>query len=290
MGRRIRSAIAVGVVAGIAGLAGVAPAAWAKLPEFGKCTATESGTGGKYTDAACTVHAHSKHGVPQGGFEWHPLTGEVDEHPLSIEGALSFDTASGARIECKSAKSHDVAELVAPESTHTPLWALEECTAEGQECHSSVSVNEFEITNEDAWFEEPGEPGQPAPGWAGTLGFVKRAPAPEVGIAYLVKNHERAYPPISCMGPVETVWIGGDPKGTNTFISTVTPLDQMTTSFTERLSESAPGIQSPTKLLDKGKAGLQAFRANHWEPVALTGVWHDAVEGGEEELEIKAVS
>jgi hypothetical protein len=266
-----------------------ASAASAKLPELGRCRATESGTGGKYSDGACIVKAHRSHGVLQGGFEWTPMTGQTNALPLTLEGPMKFETASGARVECLSQSPNDQNELIEERHTLTPQWTLEECSSEGSPCHSAVSIEETEITNQFAFDEEAAEEGQPRPGWAGTLGLVSKGAEPVVGIAYLVKNHERAYPPISCAGGVGTIWIGGDPRGKNTFTSTIGPVDEMTTAFTENLSESAPGIISPAKVMGAGKASFEAFRENKWEPVAIVGTWHEPVEEGELSMEIKAL-
>jgi hypothetical protein len=274
-------ALLIAVVVGV-------PAASAKLPEFGRCVATESGTGGHYTDAACVERAHVKHGVLQGSHEWQPLEEHFNERPIELEGPMVFETASGAKLECATSFPNNVGTLTGPRQTITPLWILENCTSEGQECHSAVSINEGEISNENSWLELPGEEGQPDPGWEGSLGFVSKTGTPVVGIEYAVKNHERAYPPISCRGALETIWIGGDPKGSNSFASTIGPVDEMTTSFTETLSESAPGIVSPAKISGHHKVSFEAFLDNKWEPVAMVGSWHEALEEGELPLEIKA--
>ncbi|HEX4438090.1 MAG TPA: hypothetical protein VH061_14990 [Solirubrobacteraceae bacterium] len=289
MGRLTLRAVGAGAVALLAALVAVVPVASASLPELGRCVATESGTRGRYSDNACIVRAHRAHGEFSGGYEWHPAEEQTNAQPEGLEGQLTFETASGARVECASNNPFDQSELIGTKTTLTPLWTLLECSSEGQECHSAVSVNDGEITNSEVWDEVPFEEGQPAPGWSGKLGFVSRGVSPVVGIAYLVKNHERAYPPISCGGAIGTIWIGGDPKGANTFTTTIGPVDEMTTAFTEAFSESAPGVVSPAKVSGSRKASFMAFREDKWEPVAMIGSWHEPVEEGELSLEIKAL-
>jgi hypothetical protein len=287
MERLTRRAVGLGFAVIVAALAVAVPVASAKLPEFGKCKATSSGKGGRYADAGCITKAHRQHGELQGGYEWAPLEESFSVRPLELQTPMAFETASGARVECSTGFPFNSESLTGSKGAQTPLWIFESCQSEGQECHSSVSIEEGEISDESEWLEEA-EEGGPAPGWSGTLGFVSKGATPVVGMAYKIKNDERAFPPISCRGAVGTIWVGGGPKGNNTFIQTIGPVNQMVTSFTESLSESAPGIASPAKLQGHQAATLQAFRDNKWEPMAMVGTWQGALEEGEVALEIKA--
>ena len=258
----------------------------ARLPEFGKCLATESGKGGQYTDSACIERAHARHGELQGAYEWQPLK-SINLQVLGLQGTMAFETASKARVECTAMEaSQDL--LTGPRTAQTPLWVFEGCSSEGNTCHTAVSVEEGEITNELAFLEEEVEEGVPPPGWQGELGFVSRGLVPVVGMQYTIKNRERAYPPVSCSGGVETIWFGGDPKSTDAFITTLSPVNQMTNAFTESLSESAPGVAQPSKLLGHHRATFYAYRANKWEPMAMVGTFLDPVEEGGRQIEIKA--
>ena len=273
--------LAVFVVGAVA-----ASGASAKLPEFGRCEPTEGGTGGRYGNASCTAVVKPLHGAYLGSYEWHPLVGEEILIPLGLSEPFVFETAAGVRIECTGVGPSDLGELFGAKAVRTPLWVLESCHAGETSflCQSTLAPEEGEISNFLSWLGEGGS------GWPGQLGLVKKGAEPVVGIDYTVLNHERAYPPISCEGGLSTIWVGGSPKGSNSFISTIGPVDQMTETFTEKLSESGPGVATPTKLLGHGKAGMKAFRGSEWEPVAMTGTWTEQVENDDEHpIEIKAM-
>ncbi|HEX4436438.1 MAG TPA: hypothetical protein VH061_06530 [Solirubrobacteraceae bacterium] len=287
MGRTIRGALLALPVALVVSLVLGAAGASAKLPEYGKCVATESGTGGRYLDAGCIEKAKRHHGEFVGEFEWIPLEEEKDFEPLELEGPMTFETQSGDKVECAVAGEFDSAELTGLTSQKTPLWVFEGCSSEGEECHSSVSIEPGEITNSFAWHEEAEEEGQPVPGWTGRLGFVAKGPEPVVGVEYNVKNAERLFPPVACSGAVGTIWFGGNKKGGNSFISTIGPTNEMTKTFAETFSESAPGIQAPAKLAGRHAVYIQAFRNNQWERMAISGPWIE--HAGRSGFEIKTL-
>lgn len=271
-------------------VAASATSASAKLPEIGRCEATESGSGGRYTDANCVEKAKLHKGTYTGKYEWHPLSNQLNVEGIELEGGpMTFETASGVRVECPVADQFDETTFTGPKSTHTPYWTFFECHPgeSSEECHSALFIEPGEITNNYAWHEEAEEEGEPVPGWVGELGYVSRGSEPTVGMQYTVKNDERLFPPISCLGGIETLWIGGGQRGGDAFISTYAPLDTMTRSLTETFSESAPGIAAPTKLSGHKAVYLQAFRENHWERVAISGTWSEYVGG--RGIEIKAV-
>ena len=267
-----------------------AAGASAKLPEWGKCQATGGGTGGKYSDAGCTVKAHKKKGVYTGGYEWTTLAGEFQLRPMALAGTLVFETTAGKKIECTGLAGESHAELRGASGALTPLWELEGCQSEGQGCKSEMAFSEGEINNTYAWYGEPAEEGGPTPGWTGQLGFIaKGGPSPVVGMAYTVKNDERLFEPVVCHGAIGTVWIGGAPKGGDSFISAIAPVDQMSTEYTETYSSSAPGVQNPTKFAGGKRAMIEAFLENHWEPVAINGTFHYLTEESGQPIEIKAI-
>jgi hypothetical protein len=272
-------------------VAGGVDAASAKLPEWGQCREAVGGTGGKYQNDSCTVKAGKAKGVPTGGFEWHPASEERTGEPgtayqLSLAGSIGMETASGKRVTCSVLVegSHDI--ITGPKTSGTPLWDFKGCESEGQECVASHAPEAGEIEDFYAYFEEPGEPGQPAPGWRGKLGFISK-PSGTVGEEYTVLNDERLFPPISCQGDIGTVWIGGDRHGNDSFIGKLEPVNEMTKSFTETYAASAPGDQSPSGFNGHGNAHLEAFLDQHWEPVALEAVFTYGFES-EKAFEIKA--
>jgi hypothetical protein len=268
------------------------PPARAGLPEWGTCRATASGTGGRFKDAGCLARAGRRAGAPQGAYEWSGLAvgAQVRLATMALEGSLRIQTAAGRLIECARLGSESFARVRGPNATATPLWEFGGCSSEGAGCQTGASAVDLgEINNMFAWQEEPAEPGRPAPRWAGRLGYVAKETDPRtVGILYTVANHERLFTPISCGGPIGTVWVGGGPKSRNSFVSTIGPVDTMTSGFTEELAQGPPGVQAPFGLEHHAPAGLLAFLENHWEPVAITAVFHYAVETVGGELEIKA--
>jgi hypothetical protein len=283
---RAAKKLAVGLLATAALCAIVPVAASAKLPEWGRCEATAKG---KYTDSGCTVKAAKR----SGGFEWIPLEeGKVVKgRPLEAEGTIVFETSHGKKIECTGGMTEEsYVPILGKNAEHpTPLWEMEGCEAEGQECATPFAAP-YEINNAYQWGEIPNEEGAPAPGWTDRLGFIsgKGGAEPVVGVAYTPNNEERLFQPIICQGEIGTVWIGGERKSGNSFISTIEPVDQMSHRFTETFTESSPGVQSPERLEGHGhRQVLEAFLENHWEPVAIVAtLTYPLIRG--QSLEIKA--
>ena len=211
-------------------------AAQAETLEWGKCTAVEGGTGGKYTDAGCTEKAEHR----LGAYEWSRLPGgEENIEGMTAEGAIVFETAAGAKIECATLGGESRLHALSPKATRTPLWIFQGCTSGGKICTAN---NDFhgEISDEYSWLEE----GEPVSGWMGKLGFIsgQGSSSPVVGLEYKPLNHERLFEPIACAGAVGTVWIGGQRKGGDSFLSSIGPVNKMTPEFTQTYGESAPGI------------------------------------------------
>lgn len=269
----------------------IAERAAAQLPEWGSCSAIGSGRGGRYVDPGCVTRAVRRAGKPQGGYEWAPLAaGQISQlRPMTAVGPVSFQTPAGREIECLGLGPESFGRAKGPSGAATPLWELEGCGSEGQECRSGLASSLGEIDDMYAWLEEPAEQGGPRPGWSGRLGFVSKTDdPPSVGIEFTVSNDERLFDPVSCNGPIGTVWIGGARTGGDSFIGTLTPMDKMSAEFTETYSQSAPGVQTPAKLEGHRARTIMAFLENHWEPVAITASFHLQVEAGRGELEIKA--
>lgn len=271
-----------------------APASAAQtLPEWGRCRATATGSGGGYSDAGCVVRAGKHHGVRDGAYEWFPMRSgaRVVLGPMTLGGPARFQTAAGKTVECSSSQSTGALRPEGPSALRTPLWELRGCQSEGQECHSQMAAGLGEITNSYEVEEEPAEAGDPEPGWVGHLGYVTRSKvAPTVGVIYTTDDHERMIPPVVCTARIGTIWFGGYPKRPTSFIAVVGPLDTMTQQFTETYTESAPGVQSPERLAGHLPRKLLALTKSHWEPLAISATFRYEVEGGEGEgLEVKAI-
>jgi hypothetical protein len=271
----------------------LAAPAQAGLPEWGTCRATPTRTGGRFEDAGCVTRAGRRAGVPRGAYEWSGVAAgmQVRLTTATMEGSLKIETAAGRMIECTRLGSESFARARGPNATATPLWEFGGCSSEGSGCQTGASaISLGEINNLFAWQEEPAEPGRPAPRWGGRLGYVSKETDPRtVGILYTVANHERLFTPVSCDGPIGTVWIGGGPKSRNSFLSTIGPVDTMTSGFTERFAQGGPGVEAAVGLEHHAPAGLLAFLENHWEPVTITAAFHfTCIETASGELEIKA--
>jgi hypothetical protein len=281
--RYIRT-VGLGLLAACAlGAMGTA-AAQAETLEWGKCAALPGGTGGKYTDAGCTERAEHK----SGGYEWTSLEVEKDLTYINAVGDVSFETAASASIQCTGGVGPESTQFALNKKTlKTPLWIFEGCKEAGGE-EPCTANNSFsgEISNEYAWHEV----GTPVPGWKGKLGFVSGAgtPDPVVGVEYKVLNHERLFEPVKCEGALGTVWIGGSKHGGDSFVSTIEPVNTMTNQFTQVYGESAPGVSSVTNFEGRNPVHLEAFLGQHWESVAMVATFHDEVEFGHQQLEIKA--
>lgn len=258
-------------------------AASAFKPALGTCKPAEAGQAGKYADAGCTEKRAK--GGPS-GYEWTPAT----ESRLRATGSMTFQTQSGAQISCTMGGPSKV-RFTDPSTAEAPLWVLQNCSSEEQQCTAAFLFNEGEVNNEYAFLGLPAEEGEPTPGWAGKLGYIegRGGPTPTVGLPYKVANHERLFEPVVCQGAIGTVWIGGAKKGGDSFVGQIGPVNTMTTEFTERFGESAPGIQSPASLEGRKAEYLEAFLHNHWERVAIVAELHYEVEeeGG---MELKATT
>jgi len=121
-----------------------ASSASAKLPEWGQCRATGSGSGGKFANAGCTQQVKKVYGSYPGAYEWFPLgvsAEEADHYRTTTElvyregeqpesdRLATFKFAGGTEIRCaggvrESSKIPlDGANLV----TGAPLMEVTEC-------------------------------------------------------------------------------------------------------------------------------------------------------------------
>jgi hypothetical protein len=270
----------------------MAAGASAFKPEWGKCHPAEvynevteeveyPGTGGKYSDQACTVKASAKgRGESrkyEGAYEWEPqeTEGTFAGEELALVGAghnFTFETQAGAKIECAGIRRNS-GFAFSLNTAKTPLWEFEGCTSEGQECTTtSIGVPNEVVANILSWLEEEGR------GWQGQMGFVERSTetSPVVGLDFSSHNTlsgepERLFAPIVCQGAIGTVWVGGERKGGNSIIGTLSPVNAMSTTYTLSYGESSPGVPMPERFAHKKRDVLMANLHNHWEPVAFTG-------------------
>ena len=288
--RRARALVSATVLALTAALAFTA--GWAEahaLPEWGQCIAAEGQAAGRYGDPGCTTQRPKGTRHDPGGYVWTPLGDGRRLNLRLVSAAVTprFETVAGAAIECGTLGGESFARAEGPSSAATPLWEMKQCHAGSQECHTGTAGMLGEINDFYAWLEEALEPGRPAPGWRGRLGWIDRASS-RVGIQYTTANRERLFDPISCAGPMGTVWIGGEPGRDSSIVAAVTPVDTMTPQVTETYAQSAPGVPQPSRLAHHRAATIGAFLENRWEPVALTASITYQVESSSGEIEIRA--
>jgi hypothetical protein len=266
----------------------LAPAAHAASPEWGTCKPVGASATHRYSDPGCTSATGAR---TPAAYEWVPLAAQrrIPLRATSLLGDVRFQTPAGRTIQCEALGGEDFARAEGPKGLATPLWELQQCGSEGQECHSVTAGVIGEINDVYSWLEEPSEPGRPRPGWTGRLGWVTKTTSPPVvGIEYTTRNRERLFDPVSCRAALGTVWIGGDPAHNSSFISTIAPIDQMTNDFSETFASSAPGVGEPGRLENHYPVRLSAFLESHWEPVAITGTFRYRVEDPPGPLELRA--
>ncbi len=310
--RYVWRGIGVSLVAACALIGAATASASVGLPEAGKCELLEAV--GKYLNSGCTEKARKRHGVYQGNYEWSQLS-QIEGEPVALDGSFAFETAAGKKIECEALYHESSIALLGPKTTRTPLLIFEGCHSEGtgagHGCRSNDTAAQAEpeiIDDHAEWrekviFEENEEeeeiPVGMYPGWPGRLGFIggKGDPNPSVGVAFKVKRaNQLPYPPVNQLlfspivcedEAVGTVWIGGEHRGGNSVIGALTPVDQMSSTYTLTFTESAPGEQTPERFEGKRQDVLQAFIKGHWEPLAFVGRWTFTLEG-DTPIEIKA--
>lgn len=288
--RRVRM-VGLCLVAVLA-VAGVASAsASAVLPEWGGCEAKAEG---RYEDAACTVVTH--HRRTNGHYEWY--TGAAFAEGYGVEGyrffpvigPTSFETTGGKTIACSGGNGESRIELGnAPNEVKEILLTFTGCESEGRECASPQQLEgPGGITNYQQWGNEEA--------LRGKLVFVagRGTGSPTVGLTLESFDNksetaeQRRLLTAICQGAIETVWLGQGRKGGNRLISLITPVDEMTTDFTQTFSESAPGIQSPSTAEHGPERYLQEFLNHKWERSAWVSSFEDISEEEAPPIEIKA--
>jgi len=297
-----------------------ASSASAKLPEWGRCEASEQHQG-RFADAGCTQPVKKVYGRYTGGYEWRPLSEpEPIEEPGEVSG-LDYRTreipqpsaestivfGNGDRIKCSIPLFPETQiRLTGPHmTTEAPYVEFGGCVDErtGGECNSTDEENfEAGIGDATAWRHGLEQRG---PSWTGTMAFIsgKHTAEPAVGLVYKTENSkERFLQQIVCSarggGEPLTIAIGGRKAGEELTMA-ITPVNAMSESFTASMVQSA-GVQGPTSLEGKPTKTFEALvNAHEWQTVGFEasllftetylGPIHEHDQGGNEtELELKA--
>jgi hypothetical protein len=284
------------LAAGVVLAACAATVASARLPEWGKCEATESGTGGKYADAGCTEPVRKVYKSYPGGYEWYPLAetsklryGEDSklkytnaafnsgiQQPVS-ETTITF--ADGQKISCGALQSETVIVLTgARTTTIAPDLTFGGCRDDSShgECHTLDARYPEEITaSTSAWEngleKSRGEP-EYGPSWNGTMTYIegKQTSHPVVGIVYKTQEkHQPFLQQLVCEeSEIHGVKIGGHKIGEELTLS-ISPLNTMSPSFTAGLRQSE-GRQLPSALEGHSTKPVEALvDAERWETVGF---------------------
>jgi hypothetical protein len=297
--RRVRTLGACLVAAFALGVFGAAGAsAKSTLPEWGGCELSPSHEG-RYGNANCTDPVKPLFGKPAGAWEW--VTGAAFHDEFGIEGyrffpvigPSTFETTAGKKITCTGGDGDTRITLGnAPNEVKNILLTFTGCESEAQPCTSPQTLQGIGgITNEAQWGNEQGLKGK--------LVFVagKKTATPTVGLELesfdnsSETEEQRRLLTANCAGAIETVWLGqgASKTGKNTVIALITPVDQMSTVYTQTFAQSAPGVQDPSKLEHGSEIYLQEFVNHNWERSAWTSTWTDIAEEEAPPIEIKAV-
>jgi hypothetical protein len=270
-----------------------------KLPAWGKCEATESGTGGKFADAGCTVPVKKVNKSLPGGYEWFPLAessalsyGEdaklnytnraFEEGIFQPVSQTTITFADGHRITCEALRPETLVVLTGPHATTVaPHLAFKGCVddAGGEECRTLDARIRGEITvSTSAWNngaekqEEPEYAEEYGPSWNGTMSFIegKRSSSPKVAFVY--KAQEKGEPFLQQLvcneSELHAVHVGGH-RGGEQLVMPVEPVNRMSPSFTTRFEQSG-GVEQPASLEGKPVKPLEAeVNAERWEPIAF---------------------
>jgi hypothetical protein len=257
-----------------------------KLPAWGQCEASETHEG-KYADPGCIEPVKKVYGKTTGGYEWHPLEGRYHFRNGEI-GPTTFETTNGKKIECPGG-TLETQTVDAPNRVSEMLVTFEGCESEGRVCTSEFEAPGV-ISNHLNWLEEQAIEGEVVY-LAG-----KGTTSPTVGLTLTTEVAGQHLFTVVCENELGSVEIGGAggkkterSKG-NTVIGIVSPVDEMTTEYTQTFDQTA-GVQEPTAA-EKGKAkSLQMFLSNEfkWVQMGLTSAFTYFSEEELPPIEIKAV-
>ncbi|HUA10517.1 MAG TPA: hypothetical protein VMA83_00765 [Solirubrobacteraceae bacterium] len=262
--------------------------AWAKLPEWGQCRETASGSSGKYANANCTQQVKKVYGSYAGGYEWYRLERTVGEISRGEQTELQYNEeeveqqpatlrfASGVEIQCAQGIGLYASMPIDGSSvvTDAPEWPFKKCVEpvrllenyeeeyeEAGLCHSFDGFAE-EITTRREYRDGEQTPAE-GPTWSGRTEFLagKKTSMPSVGIVYKTEpGKARFYQQIICEGgernPPLSIQLGGH-KGGERIVSEMTPVNTMSRAFTATLRPQSRGTTEA--LVNTGE----------WEPVTI---------------------
>jgi hypothetical protein len=292
-------------------LAASTASARSPLPEWGKCEAVEPGQEGRYANAGCTVPVKKVNHAYPGGYEWYSLdNGEsrADESLLAYSRHYAQPTPTvtitvGNELKITCRQGNEDAEGAQDEfylggsggrAVGTPYLEFKTCSdnqpGEQKQCHTTDASEDGQIGNETAfidWYEK--EPGA----WLGSMAFLegKNTFAPKVALEWKTEEpREHFFQQLVCINDY-TISIGGGARK-EALAAEVTPVNQMSPSFTTKLSPTLPTV--------KGTRPLEAkVNVNEtWEPITIeatmvfTEVYpaYGNVNNDKQELELKATA
>ena len=237
-----------------------AATASAKLPEWGQCRETASGSGGKFANAGCTQRVKKVYGSYPGGYEWFPLTrtaGEIESGEQTSlgggegteESASSFKLAGGHEIRCSSTEPWVLPLDGADAVTDAPFFWLDGCqepVAAAEEpilgaYHQPGECWTAGISGGEIYTRRQYEAGETSPAsgttWVGSTAFLaeKTSPTPSVGIIYKTSPaRERFLSQTICEGALHSeslsIQVGGH-KRTERIVAEITPVNTMSKAY-----------------------------------------------------------
>lgn len=283
--------------------AAVATSASAASPEWGQCFAK---TGGKFANANCTTKA--KKGA--GEFEWRKAsqvahkkfrgeggTGLLnaffefcvrgDRDPVCTEEQIEKEEAIAGTINVECTNEHAIGEASGKDEVAAVVVIFNGCKALGSiPCSNTTNAEEVKVNV-----------------LKGTLGFINKANN-EVGIDLNPAAKGAPFAQFVCGGSLTTT-VGVDTSktekpaypgkkgGGDGIISPITPINQMSDSFTQVYTVTETAENIPNKFEGKPLQVLEAEVQNTNEP-EFRSAWSKAgetvtnVNTPEEEVEIKS--
>ncbi len=293
---------AVALVAVLAIAAALATSASAAGPEWGQCYAK---AGGKYS-ANCLTK------VKGGGYEWRK---GADVAHKGFTGEASKGTLNAAYTICgEDERNPTPCEEIEPGEDKTIISV--ECSGHeggpGEQDHGETS-GKNKVANVSVTFRgcvalgsipcanTPNEGEVQIDPLAGELGTIETGE--KVGLLLTPKTKKGEFAKFSCAGILSSVVGEGNSKegtaypgkkgGNDGIISTIGPINRMTTTLTQEYTINAEDENQPTHFTGKAIDLLESYLYNEYEPQysskwSKAGETVTAVNTPEEEGEIKA--
>jgi hypothetical protein len=285
--------VGLALVAVFATAAVVATSASASLPEFGKCEVAPTHEG-KYTDKNCTVKAKKVNEKFTGGFEFRKATelanksfqGQGGAGVLNVIARFCEGKVGSERTKACEAKGIEQAAIAVEcetERAHGEVTGTKEVTnvsVKFQGCKLFGSIPCSNTSNEGEINVNP---------LKGKLGYINKLKK-EVGVDLNPKTKKGEFAKFNCsgVGIVVGTWVKGEPGepepvykpsgGGDGIISPISPVNTMTTKYTQTYTTTAGDENIPNKFA--GTAPLQVLEAygfNAEEP-ANSQLWSKAGE------------